>query len=91
MLNLVVTQGNPLAVNGVFLSPFSRLTYAEKANVFELIEGPESSLIGLLDAQFPEQFYGDYPRAYLGCLTTTKAPTATSTTSTTGFPSRTRK
>jgi hypothetical protein len=57
-LNLVATQVNPLAVNGVFLSPFSRLTYAEKAKVFELIEGPESSLVELLDAHFPEPLKG---------------------------------
>jgi hypothetical protein len=57
-LNLVATQVNPVAVNGVFVSPFSRLTYAEKAKVFELIEGPESSLVELLDANFPEPLKG---------------------------------
>jgi hypothetical protein len=54
LLNLIATTVNPLAVNGIFLSPFSRLTYAEKAKVFELIEGSDSDLVKLLDAQFPQ-------------------------------------
>jgi hypothetical protein len=54
MLNLLATKVNPLAVNGIFLSPFARLTYAEKAAVFELIETPVPDLVALLDAQFPE-------------------------------------
>lgn len=54
LLNLLATQVNPLAVNGVFLSPFARLTYAEKARAFALLEGPDSDLVALLDAQFPE-------------------------------------
>lgn len=53
-LNLIATQVNPAAVNGPFLSPFARLTYAAKARVFELIEGPDAELVALLDAQFPE-------------------------------------
>jgi hypothetical protein len=52
-LNLIATQVNPAAVNGPFLSPFARLSYAEKAKVFELIEGAESNLVALLDAHFP--------------------------------------
>ncbi|PXY27611.1 hypothetical protein [Prauserella muralis] len=54
LLNLLATQVNPLAVNGPFLSPFARLNYAEKARAFELLEGPDSDLVALLDVQFPE-------------------------------------
>lgn len=54
MLNLVATQVNPAAVNGTFLSPFARLSYSEKAAVFELIEGANSDLVAVLDAEFPE-------------------------------------
>lgn len=54
LLNLMATQVNPLAVNGVHLSPFARLTYAEKAKAFELIEKSDSDLVELLDVHFPE-------------------------------------
>ncbi|NEA35776.1 hypothetical protein [Streptomyces sp. SID13031] len=54
LLNLMATQVNPAAVNGPHLSPFARLTYAEKAKTFELIEKTDSDLIALLDVQFPE-------------------------------------
>jgi len=54
LLNLMATQVNPLAVNGPHLSPFARLSYAEKAQAFELIERTDSDLVALLDVQFPE-------------------------------------
>lgn len=54
MLNLLATRVNPAAVNGMFLSPFARLSYAEKAQVFELLETSDSDLIAMLDAEFPE-------------------------------------
>jgi hypothetical protein len=54
LLNLMATQVNPLAVNGTHLSPFARLTYAEKAKAFELIEKTDSDLVELLDVHFPE-------------------------------------
>jgi hypothetical protein len=54
LLNLMATQVNPAAVNGPHLSPFARLTYAEKAKTFELIEKTDSDLVALLDVQFPE-------------------------------------
>jgi hypothetical protein len=53
-LNLVASQVNPASLRGPFLAPFSRLSYAEKAEVFRLIEGPDSALVALLDAQFPQ-------------------------------------
>jgi hypothetical protein len=52
LLNLMATHVNPFAVNGPHLSPFARLSYAEKAQAFELIERPD--LVALLDVQFPE-------------------------------------
>lgn len=54
LLNVVATQVNPLALNGPFLSPFARLTLAEKASAFELLEGPDADLVALLDAGLPE-------------------------------------
>ncbi|MGH3518039.1 MAG: hypothetical protein ACRDQ7_11610 [Haloechinothrix sp.] len=54
MLNMVATQVNPLAVNGAFLSPFARLSYGEKARVFELIEGANADLVSTFDVHFPE-------------------------------------
>ncbi|GAA5126019.1 hypothetical protein [Haloechinothrix salitolerans] len=54
MLNLVATQVNPAAVNGAFLSPFARLSYTDKAQVFQRIEQANSDLVAMLDAEFPE-------------------------------------
>ncbi|MEU4197965.1 twin-arginine translocation signal domain-containing protein [Kribbella sp. NPDC026611] len=54
LLNLMATQVNPLAVNGPHLSPFARLSYAEKARAFELIEQTDADLVALLDVHFPE-------------------------------------
>lgn len=57
LLNLVATQVNPRAVNGRFLSPFARLSYAEKARAFALLEGADADLVGLLDTRFPEPLH----------------------------------
>ncbi|MGH3778880.1 MAG: hypothetical protein ACRDRR_24625 [Pseudonocardiaceae bacterium] len=54
LLNLLATQVNPLAVNGPFLSPFARLSYADKARAFALLEGPDADLVARLDTEFPE-------------------------------------
>ena len=54
LLNLLATQVNPAAVSGAFLSPFARLSYPEKARGFELLEGPDTDLVALLDAEFPQ-------------------------------------
>jgi hypothetical protein len=53
-LNLVASQLNPASLRGPFLAPFSRLSFAEKAEVFRLVEGPDSSLVALLDTEFPQ-------------------------------------
>lgn len=54
LLNLVATQVNPAAVSGLFLSPFARLSFAEKAAAFARLEGPDADLVALLDTQLPE-------------------------------------
>lgn len=54
LLNLMATQVNPLSVRGAHLSPFARLSYAEKAAAFQLIERTDADLVALLDAHFPE-------------------------------------
>lgn len=42
LLNAYATRVNPVAAGGSFPSPFSRLSFAEKAKVFELFEGEPS-------------------------------------------------
>ncbi|GAB3283352.1 hypothetical protein [Parasphingorhabdus pacifica] len=54
LLNLVASEVNPAAVEGPFLSPFARLSFEDKAAVFERLEGPVPELVNLLDAEFPE-------------------------------------
>ncbi|WP_033289770.1 hypothetical protein [Amycolatopsis jejuensis] len=56
LLNLTATQVNPAAVNGVFLSPFARLSYRDKCRVFEQLEGPDPDLLATLDANVPPPF-----------------------------------
>jgi len=54
LLNYVATVVNPLSLNGVFLSPFARLSFLDKARALEQIETSPSSLVALVDAQIPE-------------------------------------
>lgn len=54
LLNYVATVVNPLSLKGAFLSPFARLSFAEKAHALELIETPQSNLVALVDAQVPQ-------------------------------------
>jgi hypothetical protein len=54
LLNYVATVVNPLSLQGAFLSPFSRLSFSEKAHALELIEASQSNLVALLDAQVPQ-------------------------------------
>lgn len=58
LLNLVATQVNPLSVSGSLRSPFARLTFEEKAEAFELIEGPDADLVALVDTGLPEPLRG---------------------------------
>lgn len=58
LLNLLATQVNPAAVSGLFLSPFARLSFAEKAAAFSLVEGPDADLVALLDTELTEPLRG---------------------------------
>ncbi|WP_233359083.1 hypothetical protein [Thermomonospora amylolytica] len=58
LLNLEAVRVAPLAVAGPFLSPFARLRYARKARVFELLEGPDPTLVSLFDRHLPEPLKG---------------------------------
>ncbi|HEX3425440.1 MAG TPA: hypothetical protein VHT30_04865 [Acidimicrobiales bacterium] len=60
LLNMLATQVNPstTVVPGPDLSPFSRLTFAQKAQAFALLEGTESNLVEALDMQLPEPLHG---------------------------------
>jgi hypothetical protein len=53
LLNYVATVVNPLSVTGAFLSPFSRLSFADKGRTLAMIETSQSSLVALVDAQVP--------------------------------------
>ena len=54
LLNYAATLVNPASIRGAFLSPFARLSFAEKARAMELIETSHSQLVALLDARLPE-------------------------------------
>ena len=58
LLNYVATVVNPLSLHGAFLSPFSRLSFANKAHALEQLETSQSQLVALLDAQVPEPLRG---------------------------------
>jgi hypothetical protein len=53
-LNFVATQVDVAALNGPFVSPFSRLSFAQKAQAFALLESGDSDLVRLLDQQLPQ-------------------------------------
>jgi hypothetical protein len=57
-LNLLATQVDPASIRGPFVSPFARLSYARKAEVFAKLEGADADLVALLDAQFPQPLQG---------------------------------
>lgn len=54
LLNYVATATDPLSLNGAFLSPFARLSFADKARAMEMLESSQSNLVALLDAQVPQ-------------------------------------
>ncbi len=59
LLNLLATRVNPTSVKpGSALGPFSRLSYAEKAQAFKLLEETESDLVSALDLQLPAPLRG---------------------------------
>ena len=48
---LLATRVNPAAINGAFLSPFSRLTWAEKAKAWEMFEDADPDLVAAIDSE----------------------------------------
>lgn len=54
LLNYVATVVNPLSLHGAFVSPFARLSFAQKAHALEQIETSQSQLVALIDAQVPQ-------------------------------------
>jgi hypothetical protein len=54
LLNFVATAVNPASLNGAFVSPFARLSFADKARAMEMIETSLPQLVAVVDAQIPE-------------------------------------
>lgn len=54
LLNFVGTVADPLSLEGPFLSPFARLSFADKARAMEMIETTNPDLVALLDENVPE-------------------------------------
>jgi hypothetical protein len=54
LLNFLASLIDPTAHNGTFLSPFSRLSFAEKAQAFALVEEEASSVAAMLDSNLSE-------------------------------------
>jgi hypothetical protein len=59
LLNMLATQVNPSTTltPGPDMAPFSRLSYADKARAFQLLEETESNLVEALDMQLPEPLH----------------------------------
>lgn len=58
LLNLLATQVNPATVTpGSALAPFSRLTFAEKAKAFQLLEDTQPDLVTALDMRLPQPLH----------------------------------
>jgi hypothetical protein len=58
LLNFLALQVNPAAKSGKFTSPFARLSYAEKAKAFSLLEGADTELVAAVDGEVPEPLRG---------------------------------
>jgi hypothetical protein len=54
LLNFVATVVNPASLNGAFVSPFARLSFADKARAMEMLETTQPQLVSVVDAQVPE-------------------------------------
>jgi hypothetical protein len=54
LLNYVATVINPASLRGEFLSPFARLSFAQKARAMEMLETAQSELATLIDSQVPD-------------------------------------
>ncbi len=53
-INQLAVAVNPAAVSGAFLSPFARLSYAEKLAAWEMFEGGNPDIVAMIDANLPE-------------------------------------
>jgi hypothetical protein len=53
LLNHVATVVNPLSLSGAFLSPFARLSFADKVDALEVLETSQSNLVALVNEQVP--------------------------------------
>lgn len=58
LLNTQAVRVDPSSALGPHLSPFSRLSFAKKAEVFELLEQADPQLVGSIDAELPEPLKG---------------------------------
>jgi hypothetical protein len=58
LLNYVATLTSPASLHGAFLSPFARLSFADKARAMAMIEVGQSQLIALLDTRVPQPLQG---------------------------------
>lgn len=58
LLNSQAVRVDPGSAAGPHLSPFSRLSFAKKAEVFELLELADPQLVGSIDAELPEPLKG---------------------------------
>jgi len=54
LLNYVATVVSPASLNGAFVSPFARLSFADKARAMEMIETSLPQLVAVVDAQIPQ-------------------------------------
>ena len=54
LLNFLASTVDPASITGTFLSPFSNLTFAQKASVFELLEVDSVSVAQMIDGNLPE-------------------------------------
>ena len=52
-INQLAVATNPAAVSGAFLSPFARLSYAEKLAAWEMFEGGNPDIVAMIDANLP--------------------------------------
>lgn len=54
ILNALATLVDPFSLHGPFLSPFARLSFADKARAMEMLETSQPALVALVDAHAPE-------------------------------------
>jgi len=54
LLNYLATLANPLSLRGLFLSPFARLSFADKARALELLEVVHRDVVALIDSNLPQ-------------------------------------